>query len=140
MINAFLQSKDQNLSISHTVVGYRNLDHFEFGGHQLPDNSTRLTTQRLHDEFKSIFDDGNQIRVSLAKDDKRVVRFFNMDGSLNITTNTWKEGGGHSVFVTDVLDDGLEVSSWGERLFISFEDFIGNQFGYQYGKILGIGE
>lgn len=42
------------------------------------------------------------------------------------STHTWNEGGGHSVFITDVSTEGFIVSSWGAKYTIPFQDLLKN--------------
>ncbi len=51
------------------------------------------------------------------------IHFISTDGSMhNDSTRTWNEGGGHSVFISNVSDDGIIVASWGHEFLIPFND------------------
>ena len=136
MINSFLQSKGANLSIKHTTITRNDTTLFNMPSLGLKYfGSQDYTVKSLYDEFKSIHDSGNYIRLGVSNEEK-AVNFYNMDGSFYTNTHTWSEGGAHNVIITDVLEEGLEVSSWGEKLFIPYKDLISNSFSYSYGKFL----
>ena len=40
----------------------------------------------------------------------------------SVSTQSWKEGGGHAIFVTDIGSDCFYVSSWGREYSIPFDD------------------
>lgn len=51
------------------------------------------------------------------------IHFISTDGSMhNESTRTWNEGDGHSVFISNVTDDGIIVASWGHEFLIPFND------------------
>ena len=51
------------------------------------------------------------------------IHFISTDGSMhNDSTRTWNEGDGHSVFISNVSDDGIIVASWGHEFLIPFND------------------
>jgi hypothetical protein len=51
------------------------------------------------------------------------IRMISTDGKTSsCSTKNWGEGGGHSVFITDVTQEGLIISSWGNKYVIPFSD------------------
>ena len=105
-------------------------------------DSDSLTTDILKNQIQDYLDEGYNVELDVFrnkdKDSDKIFTFFNRDGSKNVSTNDWNEGGGHAVFVTAVTDDEVVVSSWGERQSIKLNDFIGNMFNincYKIGKV-----
>ncbi len=51
------------------------------------------------------------------------IRMISTDGKTSsCSTKNWGEGGGHSVFITDVTQEGLIISSWGNKYVIPYSN------------------
>lgn len=55
-----------------------------------------------------------------------------------MTTDDWNEGGGHGVCITGVTNKHFIVSSWGKRTLIPFEDFVDNNFEFNFRYLEGV--
>ena len=49
-------------------------------------------------------------------------KYYSLDNGNIVNNKCWKEGGGHSVFVTGADEGGVVVSSWGEAYYIKYEE------------------
>ena len=44
----------------------------------------------------------------------------------SVSTTNWSEGGGHSVYITGLTEEGFVVSSWGKKYIIAYSDLVNN--------------
>ena len=142
ILNAFLKSKNPNLSFSDDIECYSSGVYMDFLGRKVTlgpfKNSGDLTVEELRTKIKDLLESGNRVHLGIYQSKDTKFSFYDMKGNLQCDTNTWSEGGGHAVFVTDVTEDYVIVSSWGTKLQIPIEEFIDNEFTISYSKITGI--
>lgn len=110
IINGFLSSKNPNLNYS-TYINYN------------------ISTIDYPLWVKSQLEEGKSFRLSIHYNPesiyyKTVVHMISDDEEIYPSTDTsiWGEGGGHSVTVTGINNVGYEVSSWGNKYTIPYED------------------
>ena len=83
-----------------------------------------------HNDFSNIL---NNVFSEMSKGHSVSLDIFKGSGVINmkstneglyssVSTNTWSEGEGHSVFVTGIGSNGFYVSSWGREYLIPFAD------------------
>ena len=83
-----------------------------------------------YNDFSNIL---NNVYLEMSKGHSVSLDIFKGSGVINmkstneglypsVSTNTWSEGGGHSVFVTGIGSNGFYVSSWGREYLIPFAD------------------
>ena len=87
-----------------------------------------ITKVGVYNKIKSSLDEDKFILLGLSREKDKKFSFYNPNGEIHCTTNTWNEGGGHSVFVTDITETDVVVSSWGRKLLIPLEEFVDNRF------------
>lgn len=139
LINNYLKSKNSNLSFDcESIVFGQSLNN--------------LSTDKINEVRKLIGDSllsGKTVGLGIytqAYDmqgtpiKKGNVNFRNSDGSVFVDTNSWSEGSGHAIFVTSVVENGVWVSSWGKKLFISFNDLQSARFTINLNSIYRVGE
>ncbi|MBQ8206669.1 MAG: hypothetical protein IJZ77_04330, partial [Bacilli bacterium] len=135
IIDKFLKSKSQNFGYSDNIKVVSNNSQGLFFGMT---DSTKYTLEDIKNIFNEVLANDNSVQLGIYRTPHNKFTFYNSDGSINITTNNWNEGSGHAVFVTGIDDEGVIVSSWGEKLKIKYEDFINNRYNIAWGKITGI--
>lgn len=135
IIDGFLKSKSPNFGFSDNIRLFSNSHQGIIPG---ASNSTGYTVDDIKKIFGEVLLEENNVQLSIYRTPHNQFTFYNMDGSVNVTTNSWSEGGGHAVFITGIDDDGIIVSSWGEKLKIKYEDFINNRYNISWGTISGV--
>ena len=105
-INNYLKTRGANFTTqvvsgvdNHSQVSFRSLEPVINGG-----------LDRGYNYSLGIYSRGDEIRL------------ISVDGRGTVSTKTWGEGGGHSVYVTGISEQGIVVSSWGGKYVIPFED------------------
>ena len=99
------------------------------------EDSNKLTEIEIHDKIKNLLDENYNVQLGIYRSDNKMFTFKNSDDTINITTDNWSEGDGHAVFITDIYDSEIIISSWGERLKIPISEFVGNCFNIVWSKI-----
>ena len=112
LINKFLKSKSQNLNfysleICNTYDAPRILS----------DENMEYIKQKIVESSSS----GEHLRMGMYNNGQNI-NMINLSGGLNSSTTKWNEGGGHAVYITGISNDGLFVSSWGQKYLIPFND------------------
>ncbi len=134
VIDSFLKSKSPNLHYKSSTILSR------YGNIKI---ETQEDANELNRVMKNELDEGNSLTIDIAyykaANDKVINLICVDDSNKNVKTNSWEEGdeegGGHSMLITGVAEDGLYVSSWGSKYFIPMEDLIGSNFGLYSSKI-----
>ena len=98
-------------------------------------DSRNLKPIDIYNRIKQHLDDGYNVQLGIQKTDTNQFTFYNTDGSINITTNIWGEGAAHAVFVTDITENEVIISSWGQRLKLSLSEFTNNRFNISICKL-----
>lgn len=81
--------------------------------------------------------EGEAISMCVYKTKMGEMRFVSEDNSIIYSTNDFEvDNSGHAVFVTGLSDDGIIVSSWGERFTIPNRDFLDGFFRIDSSKIV----
>lgn len=116
-IDGFLKSKNPSLN---------------YGAEIFMDNMVKAvynaeTMQKIKDYLIQEINFGKVPSLGMyynPKNNDTVIRLisFNESAYSSTSTATWKEGGGHSVLITGVANNGLIVSSWGQKYVVPFED------------------
>lgn len=112
-LSDYLASKTDNIQCeSNEILNYTN-----FG-----------SKENIINDLKGRIDNGEILSVGFGPNDPNIpIRFENAETGA-IVSNV---RGGHWVKIIDVTDDGLIVSSWGIKCFVSFDDLINNsQFSF----------
>ena len=117
-IDKYLKSKNINLGYSSNVIVSNVSGNF----HSL--NSIYSAKNIINKEISS----GNSLILNFGPMGDNHVFMKNLSGGTDVSTSAWHEGGGHAVFITGVLDDGFEVSSWGQKYKITFADLENARF------------
>ena len=131
VVNLFLQSKNPSLSCTTHDHIYSSTGSF------VAEKSLELDD--LKAMLNTAVDNDVEISLGIYKKPGHVFNFYNASTrKLYINTNNWNEGGAHAVYVTEVLDDGVIVSSWGKKLFIPFTDFINGRYNIIFSEYGGI--
>lgn len=109
VLEKYLNSKKLDWSSYNLVESYPNevISNQEFNGYLDAINTSIKEGKSVQ---LNIFSNGNEIRM------------LNANPSMSCTTKSWSEGGGHSVFITGMNNQGFTVSSWGSEYLIPFND------------------
>lgn len=114
-IDKYLKSKNSNFRYVSEIVTNR-----------ASTNNKRLSEDAMIKMISGVnerMEAGQNITLGIYTSKNAEIRMIPKDNhSVSVTTNNWTEGGGHSVFVTDICTDGFMVSSWGGRFLIPFSD------------------
>ena len=78
------------------------------------------------------------IYLSIRRKTGKKYRFIDSNMNTYMTTDDWNEGGGHGVCITGVTNKHFIVSSWGKRTLIPFEDFVDNNFEFNFRYLEGV--
>ncbi len=113
-------------SNNYVLKNYLNSKGLDWDSYNLIENSPNNIVS--NDEFSGYLyavnesiKEGKAVQLNIfAKGSE--IRMLNSNPNLSYTTRTWKEGGGHAVFVTGIGNDGFIVSSWGKEYLIPFSD------------------
>ena len=112
IINEWLASKGSNVKVKiDSDFSYRFIESNIFDKNMTADEVKKL--------FKK-YDDSSVI-IGINKD-KIPLNFYDENGNIYLSTHTWSEGAGHAVYLTDITDDGIIVSSWGKKLKLTYEE------------------
>jgi len=136
LINSFLQWKNSELLYTSNVLINRTsiINNTNFA--ELTDLEILKIKKQIQEEFKK----GNTVSLGIYRTKKGKTKNYivmhNQDGGWNVSTKTWSQGDGHSVFVTGVFSNGITVSSWGNKYFIEFEDLKRNPFIFTSSEIV----
>ena len=106
IINSFLNSKGYSYESKTITTGYSN---------------NAITQQNVNDVYNHICNGGT---ASLGiYDGDSEIKMISCDPRSypSQTTKNWN-GGGHSIFITGIANNGFIVSSWGEKYIIPFAD------------------
>lgn len=143
LINSFLQSKDSNLTYNIEFLGRRT--EWEIGnnfdtvtGEPVLRNFNSETgekilydTSSLKEKIEDSLSNNQNVGIDIYQPESYLdhITLYGMDeGVANVSTAQWNEGTGHSVFITGTNDQGVIVSSWGEKYNIHWEDLEFSQF------------
>ena len=121
MLEKYLKSKSPDMKLD--FVHDRYAPYLDFLYDREP-----ITKVGVYNKIKSSLDEDKFILLGLSREKDKKFSFYNPNGEIHCTTNTWNEGGGHSVFVTDITETDVVVSSWGKKLLIPLEEFVDNRF------------
>ena len=86
--------------------------------------------------------EGKEVSLGVCKTANREFAFYK-DGIRGgyeraLTTNTWKEGNGHAMYVVGMTDDHLIISTWGQKMYIPLSNLSENCFTISISTIGGI--
>ena len=112
-LSDYLASKTDNIQCeSNEILNYANFE----------------SKENIINELRGRIDNGEILSVGFGPNNPNIpIRFENAETGA-IVSNV---RGGHWVKIIDVTDDGLIVSSWGIKCFVSFDDLINNsQFSF----------
>lgn len=113
-ISNYLKSKNVSLNYNSRIIqNNRNYGTVDIGKFQ----------NLIIDEINN----GNYLTLGVYNK-RNEINFYNMSGGMNTSTFTWNEGGGHAVFITGINDNGVLVSSWGEKYLIPYSDLRDGSF------------
>ncbi len=131
ILNSFLKSKNKNLKWNNERI-YTKL------------NETKLADMEMNeiiDVVQKNLIDRRDIHLGIySGTNENPIKFISMNNpSYVISTNSWREGGGHAVYVTGMTNMGFIVSSWGEKFLIPFSDLQNGNFVVDADYISGIG-
>ena len=108
-----------NKYLNKKGIEYRSTKSLKFG-EEFTDQHVDLVAKYLE-----LGSELYQCSISVYNNGKPI-RMLNMDGGRDYITSLFKEGGGHSMYITGINETGLIVSSWGGKFCIPFEDIINN--------------
>lgn len=114
-IDKYLKSKNINLGYSSNVIASN-----------VWSNSWPL--KNISNTINKEISSGNSLTLNFGPKGDNHIFMKNLSGGPDVSTSAWHEGGGHAVFITGVLDDGFEVSSWGQKYKITFADLENARF------------
>ena len=112
LINKFLKSKNSNLNF-YSLELYNTWHNPLI----LSDENFEYIKQKIVKSSSS----GEHLRMDIFNEGQNI-NMINLSGGLNCSTTKWNEGGGHAVYITGISNDGLFVSSWGQKYLIPFND------------------
>jgi len=120
-IRNFLKSKNKNIIYKTKVVfdNFRNKTY------------TSSERQRILKMLKEEVEKGSDLSLDYFYHKDHIIRMLSYDKYKysDMSTAVWHEGGGHSVAITKIDDEGFVVSSWGQKYLIPYEDlFNGGRF------------
>lgn len=124
LINKYLKSKNKNFEYKSKVIckNYNNTL-----------NSSQLDKIKL--TLNNEISNGNILSMGIYSKGGKIV-FHDLNGNHNVSTLDWNEGGGHAVFITNMVEEGFIVSSWGEKFLITFDDLSKGTFLINSSKII----
>ncbi len=119
LINEFLTSKNPNLYYT-SEIAYNNND------------KKVIPEQEYTDALKQIknkLDSGYLASMDFFYNPKKndvIINMYSYDTYKYNSTSTavWQEGGGHAVFITEINNKGIVVSSWGNKYLIPHSDLM----------------
>ena len=119
VINRFLNSKSANLSYDNRIL-INNFDKKCYNSDEI---------QQIVKVLKHVIEDGFDVSLDyfyIPNQNDKVIRMFsyNPRDYADMSTDSWKEGAGHSVAVTGLDQTGFIVTSWGQKYKIPFEDVL----------------
>ena len=133
LVNQFLSSKSREVTLikKKTIPFSHNSS--------VTTNPTEANVLNIRNDINKWLLDGGEVDLGIYKTSKDI-RLLVADNPdiVYISTSTWDEGGGHAVAITGVNEIGYEVSSWGQKLIIPFEDLIDNDFTINFVKLKGV--
>lgn len=123
ILSDFLKSKGAKYKIkSKDITTYKIL--IDNNGKKIATNS--YTNKEMNNIIKNAnkyMNKGYELELGIFYIDNARIRLINTENPNEvITTHDWGEGEGHAVKITGIASDGFIVSSWGERMFIPYED------------------
>ena len=120
-INSFLESKNVHLKLN---------SNFAF--------NSKGQSGFVETIFKYLSaNQNNSVNLGIFKSEIPI-RLMENEYKVYVTTDNWKEGDGHAVCVTGIIEDYIVVSSWGKRLLIPISDLINNNFTIAFNQLEGI--
>ena len=125
VISKYLYQKNPNLMPLFTVDDFIH-------------NYSTLSPLDIKSKIANAMQDGKEISLVVCQTENAAFRFIDENNSVYQTTNSWGEGGAHAVYVTGLNNNGVIVSSWGQKLLIPFEDFNNNRYTITYTSIGGL--
>ena len=79
--------------------------------------------QNIINKSRILINSGSTLSISIYSGGKKINMIStNLSQYSSTDTKSWKEGGGHAIFITAVGEDCLYVSSWGREYKIPFSD------------------
>ncbi len=116
LINRFLKANNPNCSASSKVIYSPQIDN-------------QLDIEVLKKDIKNRLILGEQLHLGQRRVIEEPINFWNLDNpNNNVVTSSWNEGGAHATAVVGVNDQGLIISSWGQKFLVKFEDLTENNF------------
>ena len=97
----------------------------------------KFTSQDIKTLFTDALKTEKNVELDISSRSGRI-EFVNENGNVFCSTDDWKEGDGHAVYVTGITDDSVIVSSWGRKLMLKFDDFVEGAFGIRFSEIGGV--
>ena len=118
IINGFLEKNNSSFRLSSERVV------------KLGEYNLTITQAKLVQELKNRLLKGELLSLHERSEGKEIV-FENLDNPLEErkkTTHNWGEGGGHATTIIGITENGLIISSWGNKYLIKFSDLDSNNF------------
>ena len=127
IIEMFLKSKNPDLVYNTNVF----IEHF--------DEPFSFTVKKMQERLMELsckISEGYSAALGYYKGPNIINMIsYNQGRYPNMNTDIWEEGEGHSVAIVDILDQGLVVSSWGNKYLIPIEDLRKGNFTITISKI-----
>ena len=132
-LNKYLKSKNPKLSIDS-----RTIDSSEFNDEDSYINSDRYN--RLKNKINNGLRNGKTYELGIYATEDDCIDMLDPYNKIKTleSTDTWGEGGGHSIAITKADDEGLYVTSWGEMYYIEYDDLYDDTFEIIEAKIEGV--
>ena len=114
VISNFLKSKNENFSYDSSIV-MRNSGN---------SSSSKLSKQSIREIAENEVLKGRTLQLDTFAVNNNIMHFYDLKSS-EIYIQSDK---GHAIFVTDITDDGLMVSSWGRKFLVTYDDLSNGMF------------
>lgn len=133
LIDSYLKSKSPYLSYTSVTAVSTINKMYDVN----PSPMSQVELDRMKGAIDYYLNNGYPVSISYYQynGSKHSITMYNLDGGPNMNTKYWNEGlsgnnvSGHSVYITASNDNGIFVSSWGRKYFISYDELKYMPFG-----------